>query len=152
MGFASLLAAVLLCGSPVTEPPGSGPTVDIKLTQKYLVAVCVDGAPVKAGERRIRVSPGEHTLAFTMRNAPRSVASGTGVGPGIAVVRVSVETGRRYEAEIRGPVESYSTRVWTRGEWKPAIRDRTLEQIVSGDPVWLEAGCEASAATTRPPN
>ena len=78
-------------------------------------------------------------LTFTMRNEPRpGVANHE---PGLAVISFSPEVNHRYEIEIRADVESYSTRVWARGEWKPVVRDRTTDAIVSSEPRWIERGC-----------
>jgi hypothetical protein len=113
---------------------------DVRLTQKYLVPVCVDGEPVKPGDRRLRLAPGQHMLAFTMRNSPRRGVLGRDVTPGIAVVPVALEAGHKYEVETRADATTYSTRVWPRGEWKPVVRDRTTERVVSAEPEWRDTG------------
>jgi hypothetical protein len=77
--------------------------VEIKVTQKYLVPVCLNGRPVDSGERRWWLTPGSHTLAFTMRNTPRSAVADAEAVPGIAVVRFMLDAEHKYEVEIRAP-------------------------------------------------
>lgn len=120
----------------------SAARVEIKVTQKYLEPVCLDGRSVDSGERRWRLAPGGHSLAFTMRNEPRSTVANAGVVPGIAVVRFMVDAEHKYEVEIRAPATTFTSRVWKSGEWKPVVRDRTEDRIVSSEPDWLVAGCE----------
>jgi hypothetical protein len=128
--------AVLSLSAPV---PASSPVADVTVTQRHLVPVCLDGAPVAAGQRRWRLDAREHVLAVSMKNRPRSgVASSD---PGVAVIRFSPEPGHRYEVEVRAPALSYSSRVWERGQWTPVVRDRTVDRIVSSAPEWTEAGC-----------
>jgi hypothetical protein len=115
-------------------------TVSVSVTRSDLVPLCLDGAPVAGEERRWQLDEKEHVLAFTMRNIPRggTVTKGT---PGIAMVRFTPEPGHRYDVEVRttSPM-SYSTLIWQRGEWRPAVRDRTVDRIVTGDPEWV-ASC-----------
>lgn len=113
--------------------------VDVKVTQKYLVPVCLDGAPVK-DDRHWSLTSSEHRLAFTMKNEPRHAAAEAG-SPGFALIRFTPEEGHRYEVEVRAPETSFSTRVWNRGEWKPVVRDRTTDEIVSGEPEWRDEAC-----------
>jgi hypothetical protein len=141
MGLETLLAASLLFPAHPMEPAGAGPPVEIKVTQKSLVTICRDGEPAKEGERRWRLAPGQHSLAFTMRNAPRPGVPEGEAAPGTAVVRFTLEAGHKYEVEIRAPALAFSTRVWERGEWKPVVRDRTADRIVSGEPEWKGSGC-----------
>jgi hypothetical protein len=122
----------------VLETPAST-GVDVKVTQKYLVAVCLDGAPVN-DDRHWRLASSEHGLAFTMKNEPRHPAADAG-SPGFAFIRFTPEEGHRYEIEVRAPATSFSTRVWNRGEWKPVVRDRTTDEIVSGEPEWRDRAC-----------
>jgi hypothetical protein len=113
--------------------------VEVKVTQKYLVPVCLDGAPVNE-DRHWRLALSEHTFAFTMKNVPRHAAAEAG-SPGFALIRFTPEAGHRYEVEVRAPETSFSTRVWSRGEWKPVVRDRTTDEIVSGKPEWRDEAC-----------
>jgi len=69
-----LLSVVLLAAGCRLPSGASEPTVEVKVTQKYLVPVCLDGAPVN-GDRHWRLTLSEHTLAFTMRNEPRHPAT-----------------------------------------------------------------------------
>jgi hypothetical protein len=48
----------------------------------------------------------------------------------------------KYEVEIRAPATTFASRVWKNGDWKPVVRDRTVDRIVSSEPEWLAAGCE----------
>jgi len=117
---------------------------DVRVTQRYLVPLELDGQRVEDGARRWALSLAEHSLAFTMRNDPR-----TGIpnaDPGIAVIAFTPEAGHRYEVETRAPGETWGLRVWTKGDWKPVVRDRTTDRIVSSEPVWLDR--KASPATT----
>lgn len=122
------------------------PTADVKVAHRHLEPVCLDGAPVKPGERNWRLEPGTHSLALTMRNDPRQgmephqrvVPKGA---PGVAAVSFNLEAGHRYEVEVRAPATAFSTRLWERGEWRPVVRDRTVDREVSGEPLWLDAGC-----------
>ncbi|MDB4951186.1 MAG: hypothetical protein JWM27_3835 [Gemmatimonadetes bacterium] len=121
---------------------GQGPAQErarLRVTQPHLVALCVDGGSVSATQRRWRVGAGEHTLAFTMRNDPRP-GMGPDARPGQAVVRFRAEPGHRYEVEIRADALTYSRRVWKEREWKPVVRDRGTDTLVSSEPAWVEAG------------
>jgi hypothetical protein len=142
MVVATLTAALLLLTSVPLEPGQSSNAVDVKVTQKYLMPVCLDERRVAPGERDWRLSPGSHSLAFTMRNASRRGVEGAAVAPGIAVVRFILDPEHTYEVEIRAPAATFASRVWKRGDWKPVVRDRTANRIVSGEPEWLAAGCE----------
>ncbi len=125
---ASMVVALLGASVGLAQPSS---TVDVKVTQKYLVPVCLDGEPVKSGERRWPLAVGQHSMGFTMQS------KGT---PGVATVSFSAETNHRYEVEVRAPSLSFSSRVWERGEWKPVVRDRTVDRIVSSEPLWTASG------------
>jgi hypothetical protein len=127
-----LLFAVLLAS------PSPKPTVEVKVTQKHLVPLCLDGAPVE-GARRWRLSLSQHSLAFTMKNEPRHPAPEA--TPGIAAIRFTPVADHRYEIEVRAEPVSFSTRTWNRGDWRPVVRDRTTDEIVSGEPEWREEAC-----------
>jgi hypothetical protein len=139
---ATFIAAFLPFMPISQEPEESGARVEVKVTQKYLVPVCLNGRPVDAGERLWRLAPGSHSLAFTMHNAPHQAVAGADVAPGIAVVRFPLDAEHKYEVEIRAPATTFASRVWKTGEWKPVVRDRTVDRIVSSEPEWLVAGCE----------
>lgn len=113
----------------------------VAITQQYLVARCLDGRPVDSGERRWRLAPGRHVMRFTMRNAPREGTGGQDVDPGAAAVSFTVVAGGSYEVEVRAPTESYSRRVWTRGEWTPTVRQRDPDRVVSGNAAWGGGPC-----------
>lgn len=142
MVVTKFIAAVLLFMPIPLQPDESASSVGVKVTQKDLVPVCLDGRPVDAGERVWRLAPGSHTLAFTMHNAPRHAVAQADVPPGIAVVRFMLDAKHKYEVEIRAPATTFAYRVWKSGEWKPVVRDRTVDRIVSSEPEWLVAGCE----------
>jgi hypothetical protein len=140
-----VVAVLLMLGAPVVV---EGPVAEVKVTQRYLEPVCLDGKPVTPGERRWGLSVGAHSLSFTMRNDPRQgVEPHQKVqpkqSPGVAEVSFTVEAGHRYEVEVRGPAMAYSTRVWERGEWKPVVRDRTADRVISGEPEWRDSGCQS---------
>jgi hypothetical protein len=132
-----LLLAAFLPQAP-TEPASK---VEVKVTQEYLVPVCVNQSPVDAGDRRWLLAPGSYALAFTMRNTPREGVPAADAAPGIAVVRFTLEARHKYDVEVRAPAMTFAARVWKRGEWKPVVRDRTVDQIVSTEPEWRASGC-----------
>ena len=127
-----LTLLLLLSVAAATAP------ADVRVTHSHLVVTCVDGQRVDGKTRQWHPSR-LMSLTFTMRNEPRpGVAKHE---PGIAVISFSPEVNHRYEIETRADVESYSTRVWKQGEWKPVVRDRTTDAIVSSEPRWIERGC-----------
>jgi hypothetical protein len=142
-GIGPSVAVLLMLGAPVMV---EGPVAEVKVTQRYLEPVCLDGKPVRSGERKWRLSGGAHSLSFTMRNDPQGAEPHERIepkqSPGVAEVSFTVETGHRYEVEVRGPTMAFSTRVWERGEWKPVVRDRTADRVISGEPEWKDSGCQ----------
>ena len=107
------------------------PTVTVAITHSHLVGLCLNGQSLK-GDRKWTSETREQSITLTMRNEPRpSIATAT---PGIAVVSFKPEAGHRYEIEVRAEPDGFSTRVWSRGEWRPVVRDRTTDRIVSSDP------------------
>jgi len=114
--------------------------VHVKITQKHLSMLCLDQKVVKNNQRSWELPLTEHSLIFTIKNQPRS-GNSSNVDPGVAMIRFTPENGHRYEIEIRGSAESYSTRVWRKNEWKPVVRDRTTGEIVSTDPEWVQTDC-----------
>jgi hypothetical protein len=133
-------AVVLLLAASIGASSAQQPA-DVKVTQKYLVPMCLDGAPVKSGERRWKLSPAEHSMTFTMRNSPRKGMMTTPPAPGVAVIKFTLEAGHKYEVETRAESTTFSTRVWERGAWSPVVRDRTADRVVATEPVWTETGC-----------
>jgi len=113
---------------------------DLRISNSNLLATCVAGKPISDGHRSWRVTD-PVSMTFTMRNQPRSGVANH--DPGIAVVSFTPVAGHTYEIEVRGDAAAFSTRVWTKGEWKPVVRDRTTDQMVSTDPKWIETGCGA---------
>jgi hypothetical protein len=137
---AAAAALILLMGAPITDAIAPQPA-DVKVTQKYLVPLCLDGAAVKSGDRRWKLSPTEHSMTFTMTNKPRKGMVATPGGPGIVVIKFTPEAGHKYELEARAASTTFSTRAWERGAWSPVVRDRTADRVVATQPVWTEAGC-----------
>ena len=137
---AAATALILLVGSQVGASSAQQPA-EVKVTQKYLVPMCLDGAHVKSGERRWKLSPTQHSMTFTMKNNPRKGMVATPGGPGIVVIKFTPEAGHKYELEARAASTTFSTRMWERGAWSPVVRDRTADRVVPTEPVWTEAGC-----------
>jgi hypothetical protein len=125
---------VLLAPSPKTEVTPA----EVKITQKLLVPGCVDGTPLKAYQRRWRLEPRPHTVSFTMASdSPQA---------GFATVRFTPEAGHKYEIEVRtDEATAFARRSFERGTWKPVVRDRTADRIVSGEPEWGNVACPAQA-------
>ncbi len=133
--IASNAAVVLLV---VTSCAVAGPTAApaaVRITNAHLVATCLDGKAITGGARQWNLTA-PASLTLTMRNEPRSGV--TNVPPGVAVITFTPEDGHRYEVEVRASVTANSQRVWPRGEWTPVVRDRTTDQIVSGEPQWQD--------------
>lgn len=142
-GIGSRVVALLMLGVPVAAQE---PLAEVKVTQRYLEPVCLDGAAIKPGERSWRLGLGPHSMALTMRNAPRPgiephQAVDAEGGPGVASISFTVEASHRYEVEARAPAAAFSWRVWKRGEWKPVVCDRTADLVISGEPQWSDSGC-----------
>jgi hypothetical protein len=87
------VAALVLFVPMPFQADDSASGVEVKVTQKHLVPVWLDGRKVDAGERVWRLVPGSHALAFTMHNAPRHALAEADVPPGIAVVRFVLDDG-----------------------------------------------------------
>jgi hypothetical protein len=138
----SLVIAVMLLGA--ATPDGfaqPAPAAKIKITQSHLTPACLDGEPA-GGKRAWTLATGAHTMAFTMRNEPRSgVVVPSTESPGVATVSFALEAGHEYEVEIRADPATYSRRVWPPQQWTPVVRDRTTERIVSTEPRWTAEEC-----------
>jgi hypothetical protein len=142
-GIGPSVAVLLMLGAPVMVMVQGGLVAEVKVKQRYLEPVCLDGKPVRPGERQWELSGGAHSLSFTMRNDPRQGAEpDPKQAPGVAELSFTVEAGHKYEVEVRGPTTAFSTRVWERGEWKPVVRDRTADRVISGEPEWRDSGCQ----------
>jgi hypothetical protein len=131
---ASLLIALVLAQSP------QAPAAPVHLTHKSLVARCLDGTAIPAGDRRWQLAPGEHSLTLTTKNQPRSGRESE--DPGLATIRFTLVAAHQYEVELRAPAASYASRTWKKGDWTPVVRDRTADRIVSGDVDWADGSCK----------
>lgn len=129
-------AAAVLAGARAT-------TADLKVTHRSLVPLCFNSTPAK-GERHWKVGADPVTLAFTMRNEPRTPHQDSDVSAGVAVIGFQPEIGHTYEVEVRADATAFSRRVYPKGEWMPVVRDRTTDRIVSGPPEWRAADCDAT--------
>lgn len=130
----SMLALAGAGGSTAADAP----VVGLKVTHGHLQPLCLDGESPKQGARSWRLPPGPHSMVFTMRNQPRAGAPES--APGFAAVSFTLEAGHKYEVEVRAPAMAFSQRVWVREDWKPTVRDRMVDRIVSSEPVWNESG------------
>ena len=142
-GIGSRVAVVVMLAVGVAAKE---PLAEVKITQRYLEPLRLDGSPVKPGERSWRLGMGQHSLAFTMRNDPRQGVEphhkiDPQATPGVAAVSFAVEASHRYDVEVRASAMAFSSRVWERGEWKPVVRDRTADRLISGEPQWSDSGC-----------
>jgi hypothetical protein len=134
---------LLMAASLATGPAPAQERADLRVTQRYLVPLCLDGHAVTAHQRRWKVGPGEHTLVFTMHNDPRPGMGGN-EEPGRAAIHFTAAAGGRYEVETRAGTLTYSRRVWKEGEWKPVVRERRSDTLVSSEPTWSDSnasGC-----------
>ena len=129
--------ALTLLGAASESPL---PRAEVNLTQKYLVAGCLDGTPITSRKRRWKLETLPHAVSFTMGDDPRTA--------GFATVRFTPQLGHKYEIEVRTEPLAFSRRVWKRGTWKPVVRDKTANRIVSGEPAWSDAACPAAATPT----
>jgi hypothetical protein len=135
--LANATAVLLLLGPGVW--PTFGQTIPLRVTQRDLVPVCIDGVPVRNGDRSWKVPPGTVTMTLTMRRTERSGRSDTDAGT--AMITFSAETRHKYDVEVRADSITFSTRDWQAGAWTPVVRDRTTEQLVSSPPVWTPGPC-----------
>ena len=133
----SLLAALVIASASITLG-ASEPQATLKVTHRALVPLCFNSSSV-TDTRQWTVDSNPVTLAFTMRNQPRSGIRN--VPPGMAVISFVPEPGHRYEVEVRADATAYSRRVYPEGEWMPVVRDRTTDQIVSGTPQRTDGAC-----------
>lgn len=129
-----VMLVVLAIAAPFAAPAGS-----LKVTQRHLVPVCRGAAPVPAGTRSWSTADAPLALTFTMRNQPRTGLASA--DSGYATVVFTPEAGHRYEVEVRAAPQTFSARVWAEGQWAPVVRDRTVDRIVSSEPVWGAPPC-----------
>jgi hypothetical protein len=135
----TLLVISVLFAVASSAPAGpADAATSLKITNAHLVATCFDGKPVAATERSWNVAA-PVSLTFTMRNEPRPGIANA--APGLAVITFTPEAGHQYEIEVQTVASANSTRVWPRGKWTPAVRDRTSDRVVSSAPSWIESGC-----------
>ncbi|HYE84852.1 MAG TPA: hypothetical protein VEA16_00755 [Vicinamibacterales bacterium] len=113
-------------------------TAEVRVSNSHLVVTCVAGQSVANTPRRWNLAQ-PTAFTFTMRNQPRPGIENR--EPGLAVISFTPQAGHEYEIEVRSDASAFSRRVWTKGEWKPVVRDRTTDRIVSSEPVWIERGC-----------
>jgi hypothetical protein len=147
-----VMIAIALIGFALASHAGQSPAAHLRITQRDLVPLCLNGQPVQEGTRSWDARPGPITLAVTMRVLPRPGRTAT--VPGTATISFTAEAGHRYEAEVRAEPTAFSSRAWTAGQWTPVIRDRTTDRIVSGDADWRgDGGCpdarQPSSASSR---
>ena len=133
----NVLCVVLFMASCAMAGPSARPA-DLRISHANLLATCFAGKPISDGARSWDVTA-PVSMTFTMRNQPRPGIDNH--DPGLAVVTFTPVADHKYEIEIRGDAAAYATRVWTKGEWRPVVRDRTTNQIVSSEPQWIEKGC-----------
>lgn len=137
----SLLAFLGVTACALASPTGpSAAAAAVRLTNSHLVAMCLDGTPVAPDDRQWDVTA-PASLTVTMRNEPRPGVPNA--EPGIAVIAFTPEAGHKYEVEVRSAPMLFSRRVWPRGAWRPVVRDRTTDRVVSSEPRWIDAGCGA---------
>ena len=132
-------AAVLLAGDVAAQTRGGTSPATLRITQRALMAMCVNDVSVDPAMRRWTVGPQEVRLTMTMRNEPRYPSGDRPAG--VATIAFRPEPGHRYEVEVRADGQSFARRVWTPGTWTPVDRDRTTEQIVCTPPEWTAPSC-----------
>lgn len=110
-------------------------TADVRVSNSYLQTTCVDAKA--SAERKWDLPKRDVSMTFTMKNQPRPGRPDAEAG--LASIAFTPEPGHVYEIEVRSDPQMYSTRVWPKGEWKPVVRDRTTNQIISGEPQWSDA-------------
>lgn len=122
----------------------AAPAGSLQVTHRHLVAVCVDGAPVRAGTRSWRAGDAPMTLTFTMRNQPRPGVAD--VSAGYATITFAPMAGHRYEVEVRASPRTFSQRVWPERAWTPVVRDRIADRLIGTEPVWGAPPCPVASA------
>jgi len=130
--------AAILAIAPFAAAGQGARTASLTITNAHLVAQCLDGKAVDAGTRRWEVSA-PVSLTFTMKNEPRPGIENA--APGSATIAFTPEDGHKYEIEVQTVASANSFRVWPKGKWAPAVRDRTSDRIVNSPPQWTEAHC-----------
>ena len=137
-----ILAAIALtaCASEARPQPSPAAKVaEVRISHSHLTAVCLNGTPVKDRAHDWRLA-GSTSMVFTMRNDPRPGIENQ--ASGLAAIEFAPLAGHAYEIEVRGDASAFSRRVWPQGQWKPVVRDRTIDQIISSEPRWIDRGCQ----------
>jgi hypothetical protein len=135
-----LVVPMLLFATTAGAQGSLASSASLRITQRSLRALCMNDAPVQSSARRWTVDTREVRLTVTMHNQPRYMDADAGPA-GIATISFRPEAGHRYEVEVRADSGSFARRVWTAGNWRPVVRDRTTEQIVSTAPEWPASPC-----------
>ena len=125
--YALLFISTLLIANPA----------DVRISNAHLQITCLDGKLVAAGQRKWKLPEHPVSMTLTMRNEPR--AGQRSADAGFAAITFTPQDGHTYEVEVRSDPLRYSSRVWPKGEWRPVVRDRTTDRIVSSEPQWLAA-------------
>jgi hypothetical protein len=138
-----MLVAVAVLALLAAPPKGKVIRAEVDVKQKLLVPGCLDGTPLKPYQRRWRLELRPHTASFTMGSDPRQA--------GFATVRFTPVGNHKYEIEVRTEDSmAFARRIFKRGTWKPVVRDRTTNRIVSSEPEWSDVACPAAAAAAPP--
>ena len=133
MRAALMLSSLLLSGLLLE----ASQLADVRISNTHLQIACLDARPVEAGRRKWDLPERAVSMTFTMRNRPR--AGRTGAAAGFASIDFTPQPGHVYEIEVRSDPMRYSERVWPKGEWRAVVRDRTTDQIISGEPQWSDS-------------
>jgi len=133
------VATATTCESSPTPPTPAGKAAEVRVSNSHLVATCLNGAPIDGNKVRDWKPTTPTAFVFTMKNEPRSGIENR--APGMAAISFTPQPGHNYEIEVRADAAAFSKRVWAKGEWKPVVRDRTTDQIVSSEPLWVD-GCK----------
>ena len=131
--------ALMLCLGASTGASSAQQPADVKVTQKYLVPLCLDGAPVKSGDRRWKLSPTEHSMTFTMKNKPRKGMVATPGGPGIVVIKFTLEAGHKVPTRGARVVDDVLVANVGAGSLVPC-RPRPYRRPGGRDPAGLDGG------------
>ena len=129
---------VLIASASEARPAQPAKGADVRVSHSHLTAVCLNGVPLKSNARDWKLA-GATSMVFTMRNEPRPGIENQ--APGLAAIEFAPLAGHTYEIEVRSDASTYSRRVWPQGQWRPVVRDRTTDQVVSSDPRWINGGC-----------
>ena len=135
-----IIAGVCLAVSILEASADAQAPAKVRVTNSHLQVACVDGRP--SAQRKWELPARPVSMIFTMRNQPRTGRPGADAG--WAAIEFTPQPGHAYEIEVRSEPLRYSDRVWPKGEWRPVVRDRTTDQIVSGEPAWFDHACTSA--------